>query len=115
MDIMLDESYMTSVEIYASGSVYDGKPDLADDEFVKVLKGEDRWSSQESKDHPEFAKLREQLGKQGYIKIERSWWNGDIVLKPFTLNGVRFKKNEQFSCASAMGFHLKHAKKIKGR
>jgi hypothetical protein len=40
-----------------------------------------------NEDHPEFAKLREKLGSEGYISIERGWWNGDRVLKPFYLNG----------------------------
>jgi hypothetical protein len=57
-------------------------------------------------DHPEFARLREQLGEQGYIKIERGWVNGDRVTKPFTLNGLKFKVGEQFSCAGAMDTHF---------
>jgi predicted DNA-binding antitoxin AbrB/MazE fold protein len=38
----------------------------------------------------------------GYILMETSYWNGDIVLKPFKLNKVNFKKGEQFACADAI-------------
>jgi hypothetical protein len=62
-------------------------------------------------DHPEFTKLREQLGAEGYILIERSWWNGDRVLKPFTLNGWKFKEGNQFPCASALAVSIECAKK----
>lgn len=87
--------------------MYDGKKDLTHEELIKVLKDEDKCRSISSIDHPEFTNLREQLGRDGFIRIERGWWNGDRVLKPFLLNNVKFKKGEQFSCAAAMKFHLK--------
>jgi len=54
------------------------------------------------KDHPEFTKLRNKLCELGYIFIEPTYWNGDIVLKPFKLNKLSFKKGEKFPCASAL-------------
>jgi hypothetical protein len=60
-----------------------------------------------NEDHPEFTKLREKLGSEGYISIERGWWNGDRVLKPFYLNGKKFDKGEKFCSASAMGLKFK--------
>ena len=69
--------------------------------------GKDRCAAISNDDHPEFAKLREQLGQDGYIKIERSWWNGDRVTKPFTLNGTKFKAGEPFPCGAAMRSHMK--------
>lgn len=57
-------------------------------------------------DHPEFTKMRNRLEKQGYIQIEHGWVNGDRALKPFSLNGFKFKKHEQFPCASAMDIWL---------
>lgn len=59
-----------------------------------------------TKDHPEFTKLRNQLSKMGYILMETSYSNGDIVLKPFKLNKINFKKGEQFPCASALGTRI---------
>lgn len=56
-----------------------------------------------SEDHPAFAELRERLDKEGYIEIQRSWSNGDRVLKPFYLNNMYFDVGEQFSCAAALG------------
>ena len=58
------------------------------------------------KDHPEFTKLRNRLSKMGYILMETSYWNGDIVLQPFKLNKLSFKKGEQFPCASALGTRI---------
>jgi hypothetical protein len=62
-------------------------------------------------DHPEFTKMRNRLEKQGYIQIEHGWINGDRVVKPFSLNGFKFKKHEQFPCASAMDIWLTVEKK----
>ncbi len=112
MKFEIDECYLTSINIKKEWSIYAGLKELTDDQLVKVLKGEDRCCTIRSGDHPEFAKLREQLGVDGYIKIQRGWWNGDEVIKPFTLNGAKFKKGEQFPCASAMSGHLKFTKKL---
>ena len=71
------------------------------EELVRILRGDVGTRTTYSRDHPEFTKLRELLGEQGYIRIERNWWNGDSVLKPFSLNGHKFKKNDQFPCAGA--------------
>ena len=62
-------------------------------------------------DHPAFTQLRERLGKEGYIKIERGWWNGDRVTKPFYLNNMYFDIGEQFSCAAALGVTYDIAKR----
>jgi len=62
-------------------------------------------------DHPEFTKMRNRLEKQGYIQIEHDYINGDRVVKPFSLNGFKFKKHEQFPCASAMDIWLTVEKK----
>ena len=59
-------------------------------------------TSREFKDHPEFAKLRNKLEKQGFISIQRSWWNGDKVLMPFKLNQLSFNKGDSFLCADAI-------------
>ena len=57
-------------------------------------------------DHPEFTKMRNRLEKQGYIQIEHGWINGDRAVKPFSLNGFKFKKHDKFPCASAMDIWL---------
>lgn len=84
------------------------------EELIAIIKdGPLRGTSHTTKDHPEYAKLRDRLEELGYIKIERMWWNGDRVLKRFTLNGVPFKKDDQFSCAGAMRHHLEYRSKRK--
>ncbi len=108
MKFEIDTQYLTSVTVIEEGSMYAGKKNLTDDELVKVLKGEDRWKSTRSDDHPEFKKLRNELESQGYIKTQRAWWNGDEVLKPFTLNGYKFFKNEKFPCSAAITGHMKY-------
>ena len=107
----LDDQYICSVTIRKEWGMFDHKKDLTEDDLVKVLKGEDRCSSTSCEDHPEFDKLRKQLDQEGYISIWYSVWNGDTVLKPFTLNGVKFKKGEKFCCGAAMSTHLKYEKK----
>ena len=111
MDFTIDECYIQTISVYNEGSLYGNRTDLTDEELIKVLQGKAKWSSFGSADHPEYAKLRNQLEELGFIKTERGWWNGDYVLKPFTLNGVKFKKDEQFSSSAAMKFHLEYSRK----
>jgi hypothetical protein len=112
MNINIDPAFLTSVTITKEWSMFGHKTELTEDELVKVLKNEDKCTSISSEDHPEFAKVREQLGKDGYIEIQRSWWNGDRVTKAFTFNGAKFKKGEQFPSGAAMAGHLKFTKKV---
>ena len=55
-----------------------------------------------STDHPYFARTRDWLHNEGWIKMETGYWNGDRVLKPFYFNNVLLDKGEPFSCAAAM-------------
>jgi hypothetical protein len=107
MDFTINPEYMTSVTIRKEWNTYtnNGRVPTAE-ELLLILQGKGKCSITGSEDHPEFAKLREQLGELGYIRIQRGQWNGDSVLKPFTLNGRKFKVGAQFSCGSAMGSHL---------
>ena len=104
MKFELDESFLTTVNIYKEWGMYDNiaPDDLTPEQVFKIIKGEDRCSLIRSEDHPEFVKLREQLKSTGYIEIQRSWWNGDRVLKSFTLNNKKFKKGEKFPCIQWM-------------
>lgn len=107
MDFTIDPAYLCSVSIREEWNTYtkNGREPTAE-ELLLVLAGKGNYSIGSSEDHPEFTRLREQLGEQGYIKIERGWWNGDRVLKPFTLNRLKFKVGEKFSCGGAMGIHF---------
>jgi hypothetical protein len=110
MKFEIDESYMCDITIRKEWGIYDhiNQTDLKPDQLFRIIKGEDRCTSVSSEDHPEFAKLREQLGSEGFIRIQRSSWNGDMVTKPFTLNGKKFKMNERFYCGAAMKGHMKY-------
>jgi len=93
----IDEKYFTSVQ------------EKTVRKFIIIETGEEMEGMfTGSVDHPEFSKLREQLGESGFIQIERGWWNGDCVLKPFSVNGFKFRKGEQFPCACAMSGHMKY-------
>jgi hypothetical protein len=107
MDFTINPAYLTDVTIHEEWNTYtnNGRVPTAE-ELLLILQGKGNCSSTSSADHPEFTKLREQLGADGYISIQRGQWNGDSVLKPFTLNGRKFKVGAQFSCGSAMGTHL---------
>jgi hypothetical protein len=83
-------------------------------EFAGVLKpGKNVSKATSSIDHPEFTNLRNKLENLGYIAVQRAWWNGDRVLKPFTLNGFAFEEGETFACASALSIKFKVAKERK--
>jgi hypothetical protein len=53
------------------------------------------------------------MEKLGYIQTERAWSNGDSVLKPFIINGMKLKKGDKFACACALSIQLKVYKKYK--
>lgn len=107
MDFTIDPAYLTDITIHNEWNTYtkDGRVPT-DEELILIIQGKGKCGMTSSIDHPEFTKLREQLGELGYISIERGWWNGDRVEKPFTLNGLKFKVGAQFSCASAMAGHF---------
>lgn len=67
------------------------------------------------KDHPQFTELRHMLAVKGFIAMENGWVNGDVVRKPFTLNGYEFAAGDRFPCAVAMGFKFKMWRKRDGR
>jgi hypothetical protein len=107
MDFTIDPAYLTSVTIREEWNTYtkNGR-EPTPEEVLLILQGKGNCSMTSSEDHPEFARLREQLGELGYISIYRGCWNGDRVLKPFKLNGRKFKVGDQFSCGAAMETHL---------
>jgi hypothetical protein len=107
----IPEEYITDVTVRIEHDFIEDRNNPTYDDIIKVLKGYDKSVSISNKDHDEFTKLRDQLESEGYIQTQRGWWNGDRVLKPFYLNGWRFKKNHRFPCASAMRNSIECAKK----
>lgn len=79
--------------------------------FVKATGGGSNGTISKAVDHPAFAALREHLERNGFIEVQRSWVNGDRVVKPFYLNEVFFPKGEKFVSACAMKGHLNFMKK----
>ena len=106
----LNPEYITDVTIRQEWNIHTNKDTVTNEDLVEVLKGRGSCSSTYCEDHPEFARLRNQLGELGYISIEKGWWNGDRVLKSFSLNGVPFEPGEQFCSAAPMKFHLERHK-----
>ena len=111
MNFELDPEYITDVTIRQEWNIHANKDTVTAEDLVEVLKGRGSCSSTHSEDHPEFARLRDRLGELGYISIQQGWWNGDRVLKSFTLNGVAFEPGEQFCSAAPMKFHLERAQR----
>lgn len=110
-NFLIDESYITDVQVRQEYDFIKDRNNPTHEDIIKILKGYDKSVSIGSKDHDEFTKLRNQLESEGYIKCQRNWWNGDIVLKPFYLNGWRFKKSHKFPCAAALRTSLRCARK----
>lgn len=79
-------------------------------QYIKASGGGKSGTISKDVDHPAFAALREHLGREGFIEIERGWRNGDRVIKPFYLNDVFFDKGKKFVCASAMKYTLESGK-----
>jgi hypothetical protein len=107
----LDETLDWEIYIHRQWNSYANKDIISDDDLVELLKGGGHCASFSSDDAPEFKALRNQLEADGYIRCERMWWNGDRVLRAFQLNGVTFRKHDQFCCGSAMKHHLSFTRK----
>lgn len=107
-EFFIDEAYLCDITIVREGNRYtDNGREPTAEEMLKLIKGEGAWRIVGTQDHPEFARLRDELEQLGYIKTERSWSNGDRVVKAFKLNGLILSRGVQFSCAVAMGCHLR--------
>jgi hypothetical protein len=111
MNFKLDDSFAWDISIREEWSIHDNKPNLTPKELLEVIKGVGKSASISNDDHPDFKALRNQLEELGYIECERGWWNGDRVLKPFTLNDVAFEVHEKFPCGAAMQSHLRIQRK----
>ena len=111
VNFTIDPAHMTDITVRREWSIYRGRTEVTDEELAKILAGQDRCSSTHSEDHPEFAALRERLGREGYISIQRGWWNGDRVIKSFKINGVIYRPGEKF--ASGAAFRWSHERKQK--
>ena len=102
------KEYLTDVPDNHVKYRYDTTKELTNEQLVDILvRGNISWRSYGTKDHPEFAKLRNQLEELGYIRTSRNSCNGDIVLKSFKLNDTIFRKNTTFYCAAALNTMMK--------
>jgi hypothetical protein len=106
----LDETLDWEVHIHRQWNSYLDKDVVTNEDLVEVLKGKGACAMMSNDDAPEFKALRNQLEELGYIECQRRWWNGDRVLRAFCLNGVTFRKHDQFCCGTAMKLHLKFAR-----
>ena len=115
MNFEIDMNSLCDVTIRREWGMYDNisLDKITPDQLLKIIKGEDRCSSMHTEDHPDFADLRNKLESQGFIECQRSWWNGDRVLKPFKLNGAPFYKGEKFSCGAAIKYTVEQKQKNK--
>lgn len=113
-EFTIDEQYITDVNVRTVTSTLTNPDNPTPEDLIKILQGNHQWISLSSKDHDEFTKLRNQLEELGYIETQRSWWNGDRVLKPFKLNGFILRKGHKFLSAGAMKSSIRYARS-KGR
>ena len=111
MHFTLDEQYICDVAVRTEYDWIKDRNNITHEDLIKILKGYDKSYSISNKDHDEFTKLRDRLEAEGYIQTQRNYWNGDVVLKPFYLNGWHFKKNYQFPCAAALQTRIVCARK----
>lgn len=108
MKFEIDPAYLTSVTEHRVYQEYSDRDSVTADELIDILRNPPvKIESYTSIDHPVFTQLREQLESEGYIRVERGWWNGDRVIRSFFLNGFKFNPGDQFSCASALGTKFK--------
>jgi hypothetical protein len=109
MEFTIDAVYLTDVTVKTEFNPFKDKQVLTPDELVNALKWENNNYTISAIDHPQFTELRETLEHGGYIHVQRNWWNGDVVRKPFTLNGFKFSRGNRFPCAAALGVAMRCA------
>lgn len=107
MNFYIDTAYLVTCIHTVTRSIYDGKSSLTEQELVDKLQGIGYYKETFTSDSPEFTEFRNMLERSGYIKTDRHSWNADRVLKPFSVNGLNFKKGENFVCGSALGIRLR--------
>lgn len=110
-EFFIDPQYLTDVRTDTVITTLENPANPTPDDLIKILKGTHVIHIYGNKDHDEFTRLRNQLEQLGYIKTERSWWNGDCVLKSFKLNGWIIRKGAKFPCAAALGISIDYANK----
>lgn len=108
----IDENYIREVTVRTETSTLSNSDAPTHEDLIKILKGHHKMISISSKDHDEFTKLRNKLEELSYIETQRTWWNGDRVLKSFKLNAWTFRKNHKFPCAAAMRHSIYYARKL---
>lgn len=113
-EFTIDEQFLCSVTTHEEGSIYAGRESLTEEELLRVMMGGDRWTMTGSRDHEEFARLRDRLEAEGYIRCERGWWNGDRALREFTLNGVQFNEGDKFGSGGYIRTQLEWKRKYNG-
>ena len=102
----IDLSFVCGVTTTTTQSTLENPDNPTPEDLIKIIKGTHQWTTTSSGDHPEFAKLRNELEEKGFIQTERSYWNADWVMETFTLNGVKFKPGVTFYSAMAMRYTL---------
>lgn len=112
MRFSIPEEYICDVSVLTEYDLIKDRNNPTHDDVITALKGYDKIYSVSYQDHAEFTKLRNQLEELGYIKTQRNWWNGDIVLKSFYLNEWQFKKNHKFPSAAALKTSIICARKF---
>ncbi len=114
MEFTIDPANICSITVRESRSMYANisEDELTVEQISKILADSDKIIITSTVDHPEFSNLRNRLEELGYILTQRSWWNGDTVVKPFTINGWRFKYGDRFLSADAMRTAIDTAAKM---
>lgn len=107
----IDTEFLVSITVHRDINPWQGKTQLSSEELLESLRWNNKSSVASSEDHPKFSALRNALGERGLLRIERSWANGDRVIKPFKLNGITFNPGDAFPCAGAMKFCLNSKQK----
>lgn len=105
-NFVIDEGKPFDVNIRRVHTYLENPENPTADDLIKILKGTHQITTMSNDDSPDFKSLRNTLEAEGYIECQRNWWNGDRVIRPFTLNGVKFKVNDKFCCGGAMKYHL---------
>ena len=113
MKFTIEESSITTVTTVETISLYRNRSaeEVSGEDLVIILKRNPTATITGSDDHPEFKLLRDRLESEGYISCQRTYWNGDRVLKPFQLNEWSFKTGDRFLSAGALRVSIDCAKR----
>lgn len=102
-EFYIDKKFLCNVQVKRRYVQISNPEAPTEDDLVSILDGTGILETISFEDHPTFIQFRDMLQRDGYIVKDNRVYNNDTVIKPFKVNGIRFRPGHRFLSASALG------------